>query len=152
MNKRWQWFKSQFSKPQTYLKYREYPIFAELSSYDLYLLNDRMHERKFKASEVLFERGYPLEVIYFIHSGDIEQKGMYSSDQERSLSYPQQLGLLDMFHGKKRTSTAIAKTEVSVDAISSSELMDFIQARPRTGLKILRAVCKEFTDLIFEKA
>jgi CRP-like cAMP-binding protein len=152
VKKKWQWLKSLFSKPQTYLRYREYPLFAELGSYDLYLLEDRMHERKFKASETIFETGYPLEVIYFIRSGDIELIGVYCSEKEKTISHPQHLGMLDMYHGQGRSSTAIAKTPVVMDAISSSDLMEFIKARPRCGIKILEAACKDFSDFIFEKA
>ncbi len=148
----WQWLKSLFSKPQTYLRYKEYPIFAELGSYDLFLLDDRMHERKFEAGEIIFESGYPIEVIYFISSGEVEQKGVYSSNQEKTLSHPHQLGLLDMYHGEYRSNTAVAKTKVQMDAISRADLVDFMKARPRCGIKILEAVCKDFSDLIFEKA
>jgi len=152
MKTSWQWLKSLFSKPQTYLRYRGYPLFAELGSYDLYLLDDRMHERKFKIGETIFESGFPVEVVYFIRSGEVLQSGAYSSNQERTISHPHQLGLLDMFHGEYRSSTAIAKTEVLIDAISRSDLLDYMKARPHCGVKILEAVCKEFSNMIFEKA
>jgi len=149
MKTSWQWLKSLFSRPQTYLRYRAYPLFAELGSYDLYLLDDRMHERKFKIGETIFESGYPVEVVYFIRSGEVAQSGVYSSNQERIVSHPQQLGLLDMFHCEYRSSTAIAKTEVLIDAISRAELLDYMKARPHCGVKILEAVCKDFADMIF---
>ena len=108
-----------------------------------------MHERKFKIGETIFESGYPVEVVYFIRSGEVAQSGVYSSNQERTISHPHQLGLLDMFHGEYRSSTAIAKTEVMIDAISRLDLMEFMKARPHCGVKILEAVCKDFSNLIF---
>ena len=151
MKTRWNWLKSMFRKPRTYLKYREYPLFAELGNYDLYLLDGRMHERIFKVGEVIFETGFPLEVIYFINSGKVQIQGMYFSDKEKTISNPNFLGLLDMYQGEKRSSTAIAKTEVVMHAIAKCDLIDFIKARPHCGVKILHAACKDFSDFIFEK-
>jgi len=131
--------------------YQAYPQFAKLGSYDLYLLEDRMHERIYKADETIFETGYPVEVIYFIRSGEVLQKGMYSGNKDKTLSHPKHLGMLDMYHNGYRTSTAITKTEVVIDAISRSDLLEYMKARPRCGISILEAICKDFSDLIFEK-
>jgi CRP/FNR family transcriptional regulator, cyclic AMP receptor protein len=152
MIKIWHWIKSVFSKPQLYLRFRVYSIFKELSSYDLFLLDERMHQRKFKSGEVIFEAGYPLEVIYFVRSGEILLQGIYHGKEEKIIGKTQHLGILDMYHAQNRSSTAIAKTEVEVDAISRIDLLEYIQARPRCGLKILHAVCRDFCDLIFEQA
>lgn len=148
----WQWIQSIFTKQRGYMRYRDYPIFKDLGAYDLFLLDERMHQRKFKKDEVIFEAGYPLEVIYFVTSGEILLQGIYQGSQEKTIGQGQNLGFLDMYHSETRSSTAVAQSEVSLDAISRTDLMDFIQARPHCGLKILNAVCKDFCDLIFEEA
>jgi CRP-like cAMP-binding protein len=149
VNSLWTWFLSLFSGPKDYLRLRDYPVFAKLSSYDLYLLSERIHERSFSLGEVIFEAQYPLEVIYFIRSGEIKLEGMYGGSQEKILGQMEHLGILDMFHGDSRTGTATAATDVQVDAIAKSDLMDYIDARPRCGLKIYHAICQDFASFIF---
>ena len=148
----WQWIKTLFSKQQLYMRYRDYALFKNLGAFDLFLLDERMHQRKFKKDEVIFETGYPLEVIYFVTSGEIRLQGMYYGSEEKIIGPCHYLGLLDMYHSEIRSSTAVAHTDVMVDAISQADLMDYIHARPRCGLKILHTVCKDFCDLIFEEA
>nr|MDK2851419.1 hypothetical protein [Candidatus Cloacimonadota bacterium] len=148
----WRWFVSLFKGPKEYMRLRDYPIFSKLSSYDLYLLAARMHERRFVDSEKIFESQYPLEVIYFVRTGEIKIERLYGGKEEKILGQNEHLGILDMFHGEYRTSTATAINDVTLDAISKSDLLDFIAARPRCGLKIYDAICREFASLIFEIA
>ncbi len=147
----WSWIKSFFSGPRHYHKFRDYPIFSKLTSYDLYLLNERMHERNFEAGEYIFQAGYPVEVIYLVESGEIKLEGEHRHNRGKILKTGAHLGLLDLYHDGKRNSTAIANTKVKLRAISRTDFLDFLQARPRCGLKILTAVCKNLTDLIFEQ-
>lgn len=143
------WLKGILTKPKSYLQYRRFPIFKDLDSYELYLLNNVMHSRSFRAGEVIYEAGFPLEVIYFIEKGEIELKGKLHPVGNEVLGKNQYLGLIDMFHEKIRSSTAIAKTDVNTFAISRTDLMDLIQSKPHTGSKILIAACKDFSKLIF---
>jgi len=135
------WLISLFHKPQIYLGYRVFRIFQELSSYELYLLHGIVHQRSFKANEVLYEAGYPMEVIYLIIEGEISL-----NDVEHQIGKDKVLGLWDMFSGAKRNSTAIALTDVSVYAISRSDLMELMEARPRLGMKILQGCCAEIVQ------
>jgi len=146
------WLQTFFSGPRDFMTLREYSLFSELSSYDLFMLNDLIHTREFSRGETIFESGYPLEVIYLIRSGDIDLMGVYGGKQNRVLSKGEHLGLLDLFYNQQRNSTAIASTDVSVHAISRSDLQDFIRFRPKSGVKILTAINKEFCRFVFEQA
>lgn len=138
------WFKSLFNKPEVYLQYRRFGIFKELHSFELYLLHNNMHQRSFKAGEVLFEEGYPMEVIYFIEKGEISL-----NDVPHTIGRNQVLGLWDLFSGGKRNSTAKAVTDVSAFAIAESEFLELLDAKPRMGIRILKAICAELaTDAI----
>lgn len=144
------WLKSILDKPKSYLQFRRFPVFKDLDSYELYLLNNVMHSRTFKAGDVIYEAGFPLEVIYFIEKGEIELKGKLHQAGNDVLGKNQYLGLIDLFHETLRSSTALAKTEVSAFAISQTDLLELIHSRPRTGLKILSAACRDFSKLIFQ--
>jgi CRP/FNR family transcriptional regulator, cyclic AMP receptor protein len=137
------WIKSIFNKPEAYMQYRRFGIFKDLSSFELYLLHSIMHKRSFKDGEVLFEAGYPMEVIYCIEQGEVLLKNQVSADLTHTIGPNQVLGLWDMFCGAKRQSTAYAHSEVSALAIATGDFWDLIEGRPKMGLKILRAICVE---------
>lgn len=146
------WLQTWFNRPREYTRLREYKIFEELESYDLFMLNDLIHAREFKPGETIFEAGYPVEVVYLIRSGEIELKGVYGSKQNKVLGKNDHLGLLDLYYNRQRNSTATAKTKLCMDALSRSDLQEFIKSRPVAGVKILSAINKEFCRFIFEQA
>lgn len=139
------WLLSQINKPEAYIRYRRFSIFKDLSSFELYLLHSIVHQRSFKEGEVLFEAGYPMEVIYFIEQGDVLLTNPDTADRSHTIGINQVLGMWDMFCGAKRQSTASAHSDVSALAIATGDFWDLIESRPRMGLKILKATCKEIT-------
>lgn len=144
------WLKALLHKQDKYKNLRHYPIFKELNSFELYLLYNFMHARAFKAGEVLFDKNYPLEVIYFIEKGEIEVEGQSHPSGKSILKKHQFLGMMDMFHENIRSSKATALTEVQALAISRFDLMDLIHKNPRTGVKILSGVCRSFSNYVFQ--
>jgi CRP-like cAMP-binding protein len=146
------WLKSWFTRPREYMNLKEYSIFADLGSYDLFMLNELIHTREFKPGETIFEAGYPLEVIYLIKSGEIELKGCYGSKLNKLLTKGGHLGLLDMYFNGQRNSTATAKTKVCAHAISRSDLQEFVKSRPHAGVEILSAINRDVCRMIFELA
>lgn len=144
-----QWIKTLLHKPNKYIALRRYSIFKELSSFELYLLNNFMHHRSYKSGELLFDKGYPLEVIFFIEKGEIEVLGNTHSQSSVKLGKNQFIGLIDMFYESTRSSQAVAQTDVEAVAISCSDFMDLLKSNPRMGTKILTGVCKSFSNTIF---
>ncbi|HNQ44171.1 MAG TPA: cyclic nucleotide-binding domain-containing protein, partial [Candidatus Cloacimonadota bacterium] len=132
--------------------HRRFPVFKDLSNFELSLLDNVMHRREFKAGEILFESGYPIEVVFFIEKGEVLLTGPLQSESGRIVSKNQNLGLIDAYYGGKRTSTATAQTDVSTFALSITDLEDLISAKPRTGVKILKAICKTFSQYIIGMA
>jgi len=111
-----------------------------------------MHARHYKVGEVLFDKDYPLEVIFFIEKGEIEIEGHSHPKGRNVIKKNQFLGLMDMFHENIRSSKATALTEVQALAISKSDLLDLVNKNPRMGVKILKGVCKSFSNYIFQIA
>lgn len=146
------WLKGRFKSSRKYLVLKQFSLFADLSDFELYLLYELTHTRCFEAGELIYEEGYPLEVIYFVHSGDIKLKGLYGSTTDKQVGPGEYLGILDMYHGKKRSSTAIAQSDASLHAISRTDMISFIESRPRAGVKILSAIASDFCRFVFEVA
>lgn len=98
MNKMWDWARSMWHKPSIYMQYRRFSIFKGLNSFQLYLIHGLMHKREFKAGEVLYEVGYPMEVVYFVEKGEI-----CLNDGGQIIGKNQVLGLWDLFVGESDT-------------------------------------------------
>lgn len=146
------WIKTLFDKPKKYIALRRFSTFKELSSFELYLLNNFMHRRTYKLGELLFDKDYPLEVVYFIEKGEIEVQGKLNPTGKAVLKKNQFIGLIDMFYESTRSSSAIALSEVEALAISRFDLLELINNNPRMGVKILTGVCKSFSQHIFSIA
>jgi CRP-like cAMP-binding protein len=143
------WLKSLLHKPSKYASLRRYSIFKHLDSFELYLLNNFMHQRSFKQGEQLFDVGYPLEVVFFIEKGEIEVIGKANPHGRALLSKNQWIGIMDMFYENIRSSSAKALTDVQVLAISRDDLMDLINKNPHMGLKILSGICESLSRYVF---
>jgi len=143
------WLKTLLHKPNKYAALKRYTIFKDLTSFELYLLNNYFHSRSFKVGEMLFDKDYPLEVVYFIDNGEIEVTGSTHPKGHCILKKHQFLGLLDMYHENIRSSTAVALTDVETRAISRHDLMDLIKHNQRMGIKILTGICTCFSNYIF---
>ena len=146
------WLGRILKKPDSYEAIKRISIFSELNSFQLYELNNYMHTRRYKAGEIIFEQGYPLDAIFFILSGEVQVTGKLSGSGPITLRKNDFIGIIDMFHEGTRSSTAIAINEVDALAISKSDLTSLIERDKNMGMKILSAICRYLSSLNFEKA
>lgn len=140
-----------FSKPKTYHELRSYPLFADLKNYDLFMLWQRMHLRKYRSGETLYEDGYPVEVIYFVFEGEIEITRLATPNEKSIVTKGMHLGLRDLYFNQERNGTATAKTAAVVHTLSHNDLREYLEAMPAAGVIILDGICREFGQLIFSK-
>ena len=70
------------------------------------MLNNFLHKRNFNSGELLYDKDHPLEVIYFIFSGEVEVTGPTYPKGRYVVRELQILGLIDMF--KEETSSSSA--------------------------------------------
>jgi len=134
---------------QDYLSLKKYRIFDNLSHFELNLVYQMFIRREYSAGEVIFERGYPLEVVYFIESGELEVFSKVHGKQSRILGEGDYIGLIDMYYEKIRSSSAIAVKDTVMLAISRTDLQSFICSKAPTGVKILNNICTELSRSVF---
>ena len=146
------WLGKILKKPDSYEAIKRISIFSDLNSFQLYELNNYMHTRRYKAGEIIFEQGYPLDAIFFILSGEVRVSGKLSGPDPITLRKNDFIGIIDMFHEGTRSSTALAVDEVDALAISKSDLTILIERDKNMGMKILSAICRYLSSLNFEKA
>jgi len=142
------WLKTIWKKPDKYAELKQFDVLSELSSFELYLLDNFLHKRRFQAGELLYDKDHPLEVIYFILSGEVEVMGPTHPQGHNIVNKLQVLGLIDMFTEDTRSSSAKAKKEVMAYAISRYDLMDLAKQNRQLGLKLLVAFCKTLSNYI----
>ncbi len=147
-----QWFKSLLIPRDKYIHLMHYELFKELNAHQRKLVADLLHTREFKAGESVFEKDYPLEVIYFIESGEMELTPLFREEGPVVLGKHQFVGVLDFFGGKKRLCSARAITDLSLKALSENDLQELLNRDPLLGVKILRACCSFLSNYIRDHA
>ncbi|MDP2172801.1 MAG: cyclic nucleotide-binding domain-containing protein [Candidatus Cloacimonadaceae bacterium] len=146
------WLKQVINKPSKYAILRRFVIFKELSSFELHLIDNYLHPREYKKGEMLFEEGYPLEAVFFIDKGEVQVSGPINSQETAVLKKNQFIGLIDMFNEDTRSSTAKAITDVSVLALSRTDLWYLINHNRVLGNKLLVAISRFLSKYLVEIA
>ena len=97
------------------------------------------YERKYKANEVIFKKGYPNVVFYILKKG-LLRVHLQKNDKHLQLATVkpfEYIGEMGLFMDEKRTANVTAVEDSVLIAISKEEFKKFIDTYPRSGLKIL---------------
>ncbi len=135
------WFKRLFTAADAHKELLRYSLFKDLNSHQRALVASFLHNREFRAGESVFERGNPLEVIYFVESGEMEVSPLFEGEGSTVLKKNQFIGVLDLFSGKKRLSSVKALTDLKLKALSVDDLQEMLARDPALGVKLLQACC-----------
>ncbi len=132
-----------FQRKTEWDKLRSYPILKDFTRYELFLFSQMVQERQFKQGEIIYQEQFPLAVIYLIEKGVIDISEDHNGRQNSfELGRHQIIGMIDIYTEDKRKGRAIAKTDSTLLAISHLDFISFVQANPRTGIKLLNNVCR----------
>lgn len=142
--------KSYLAHPDKYAHLKQIGLFQDFNVFEMNLLNNCLHKRSYKAGELLYDKDYPLEMIFLILQGRVEVEASYNPGTKRILSCNEFLGLIDMFYESVRSSSARAITPVQALAVSKSDLEDLIRQNPKLGVKFLMNACKFFSEYIMD--
>lgn len=131
--KRW------LEKPGQHHELRKFTLFKDLKDHELNLIFPSLHNREFKAGEILFEEGYPLEVIYFIVSGEVQLTDTPDIPVTMLLKKNQCLGVLELFVHNRRLGTAKALSNLQLLALSQVDFWEMVHKNTPLGVKLLTA-------------
>ena len=121
---------------------RHYALFRELTPFELLLVHKLLHEREFKAGELVFEAGFPIEALYLIAEGEMQLSPIAPEKTPRVLKRHQFVGVLDLFAKEQRASTATALSDLRLLAIAKEDFWELVRHNPGLGVKILSACCR----------
>jgi len=136
-----QWFRDFVISKNKHEHLKRFPIFQDLSRFELNLINNSIHKRSYKVGETIYEAGHPLELVYLIEDGEIKVIGSLKTKTNAILSAGDVIGIIDMFFESTRSSSAIATKDTTMFLLSKTDLECFITLNPKIGNKILKNIC-----------
>lgn len=125
---------------ETTLAMSQVPVFAGLSHRDLREIEHIVHQREYKADEVVFNQGDPGLGMYIILNGQV--RIVDSRDPENPIVYSELgegdfFGDLSLVDDARRSATALAALDTRLIAFFRTELKDIITRFPKMGNSIL---------------
>jgi len=145
------WLKAFFAAKDSHKELLNYSLFKDLDTHQRRMVGELLHSREYKAGDPVFEAGHPVEVIYFIQSGEMELTYPQTDSDPNLFSHPQFIGVLDHFDTQKRHASAKAITELKLLALSVSDLHDLCNRDTALGVKVLQACCEYLASLCEKK-
>ncbi|MGE5438175.1 MAG: cyclic nucleotide-binding domain-containing protein [Syntrophothermus sp.] len=119
------------------------PLFYNLDKKDLYSLAQIVHKRNYVQGEYIFMQGDPGLGIYIIRKGEVMIKRKITDDYNIDLASFVEgdfFGELALIDGEKRSGSAIAVMDCEVSVIFKSDFDNYIELRPKKGVKILQSL------------
>ena len=139
--------------------FKQVSIFSDLPEEEIQALSSATKRRTFRASEVIFHRDDPGQVLYMIKEGKVKICIISPDGQEVSLAvlgkgeYFGEFALLD---GLPRSTDAVALEKVECYSLQRSDFLNAIQKNPKIAISVLEALSKRLRatddmveDLIF---
>ena len=125
---------------------KEIPLFAELSSYELSLLEQIVHQRSYGSGEAVFRDGDPGVGFYIVKEGRIN---ILSSKPEMILTELADgdfFGEIAILNDLPRSATARAKAPTSILAFFKADLFQLMRDNPKLGFSIISALSRIVGD------
>lgn len=141
MNSIGNWLRKFFPRVDRHAGLRKFEVFTSLNAYHLHLLNSYLHQRDFKAGEMIYEKGFPLETVLFVEAGEVEIFDSHQIDSSRILISGDIIGLVDLFSADARTDHAKARTDLTLFAMSKADMHEMIRQNRELGTLFLIGVC-----------
>lgn len=126
---------------------RKFEIFSNLNAYHLHVLNKYLHLRDYQAGEMIYEKGFPLETVLFVDSGEVDIFADHEIDQFQTLGSGEIIGLQDLYSHDVRSDYAKARSSVSLYAMSKVDMTEMIKQNRELGTIFLTNVCAYLSKL-----
>ncbi|HPV14750.1 MAG TPA: cyclic nucleotide-binding domain-containing protein [Candidatus Cloacimonadota bacterium] len=133
-------------KPERYTQLKEFQIFEGLNNRELNVLDALLYQREYSKGETLYEKGFPVELVYLILSGEVQLQ-----ETQQSFGAGQVFDLGSLFSSDKRPDTAIAVEDTEVLALSHSDFNDLINKNRGLGVKVLKNICIQLSHLTHDR-
>lgn len=129
---------------------RDIPLFDELSSGDLSLVESILHRREYDPGEVLFHQGNPGVGMFIIQEGTIEIVYEPTDDTLAELSDGDFFGELALLNETPRSATAVAKTDSVLYGLFRPDLLGLVERNPSLGVQLLLRMSQVISERLIQ--
>jgi CRP/FNR family transcriptional regulator, cyclic AMP receptor protein len=138
----WSSIKSLIAPPSTLQDvFRELPLFDQLTRRQMKEVERIVHQRTYRAGEVIFHSGDTGVALYVLLAGEVKivLPGETSDEdlEVARLSAGELFGELALLDSSPRSATAVAATPTEAAAIARPDWIDLIHRQPGIGVAIL---------------
>lgn len=137
---------------ETFQLLQNTPIFKDLHSTDYRKLADLLHESRYSEGERIFTEGDPSSAIYLIRDGSVTLFREDPSGNRVELGVVEDgdfFGELALCEGIERSSSAEARTELTLMGIFRQELEEYIRKEPGSGIKIYQNIVQVLGERLY---
>ncbi len=122
------------------------PVFSDLNKRELKAIERILHQRFYKAGEIVFNEGDPGVGMYIIVTGHINISLGTDGKLLAVLSNGEFFGEIALLSETPRTATATAAIDTHMLGFFQSDLFGLLETNPRTGNKILHRLSQMIAD------
>jgi CRP-like cAMP-binding protein len=125
------------------------PLFGDLSSRELRVLERVVHVRTFGPGESVFAEGDPGAAMYVIQSGHVNvtlSRGSYSPILLAELLTGDFFGEMALLGDNARSATAVAQERSNIIGFSHPDLAEIIESHPRMGARICFGLARTLAE------
>lgn len=112
------------------------PLFADLSEEEQRAIGERMQLEEYSPNETVFVKGDESNTLYLIQTGWVKLVANGDGPTVANLGPGSLLGETDFFLGQPRSTTAKTSGNLTVWALSNTDLAEIIAERPQIGVNL----------------
>jgi CRP-like cAMP-binding protein len=120
------------------------PIFNKLTSREILVVDELLHERVYEPNEIVFQEGDPGHGIYIVVSGKlrVDPKHEYLKTTILDVCPGESVGELALFDEGPRSATVVAVERTVTVALFQAELSDLLIKNKNIGVKVLMEIIR----------
>lgn len=131
--------KKELSEDGKVLGLKQYDLLKGLRKRELRQINNLLVERRYKKGEVIYKKGYPHTVLYFVAEGDVLIYLEKDGDEIELLHKKpfEHFGEVGLFMDMNRTASARAVEDTILLSLTKKNFNEFVRNSSKIGVKIM---------------
>lgn len=137
--------------PERIAKLKDVPLFAQLNKRELSTVGRLLHEREFKAGEVIFDEGEEGQALYVVFSGEVIIARKSRPDTPLAELGPGDFfGDLALIDSAPRAAQARAGKDCLLGVLFRADFHSIRETDPRTGSRLYQQLARHVGRLLRE--
>lgn len=137
--------------PERIAKLKDVSLFATLTSRELSIVGRFLHERGYKAGEIIFDEGEEGQALYIVYAGDVKIVRRERPDAPLAELGPGDFfGDLALIDSAPRAAQARAATDCILGVFFRADFQNMLETDPRTGSRLYQQLNRHVGRLLRE--